>query len=92
MKAVGSLAEARIMLCTQWPISPSRGPAGWVGSALGCVFDSRLRRSRLLPPSSVAKTPSAEMPTQILSASAGSNRIVCRTNPAPPGFQLPDGG
>ena len=63
-----------------------------MGSALGCVFDSRLRRSQLLPPSSVAKTPAAEMPTQSLSASAGSNRIVCRTNPAPPGFQLPDDG
>ena len=47
-----------------------------------------MRRSQLAPPSSVAKTPAAEMPTQSFAASAGSATMVCSTSPAAPGFQL----
>src|SRR5215475_1067336 len=79
---------ARIMLWTQCPISPSRGAAGWEYSVLGSIFDRRLRRSQVVPPSSVAKTPAAEIPIQSFLAFAGSNKIVCNTNPAAPGLQL----
>src|SRR5215468_1838933 len=83
---------ARIMLWTQCPISPSRGAAGWECSVLGSAFDRRLRRSQVAPPSSVAKTPAAEIPIQSFLEFSGSDKIVCNTNPAPPGVQLSEEG
>ena len=62
------------MLCTQCPISPSRGAAGWSCPSLAPAFERRLRRSQVAPPSSVAKTPAAEMPIQSFSGLAGSEQ------------------
>src|SRR5207344_253934 len=51
------------------------------------AFERRLRRSHVAPPSSVAKTPAAEIPTQSFFGLLGSDTMVCSTNPAAPGFQ-----
>ena len=70
-----------------------RAPARFVRPAspaclwLAPAFDKRLRRSQVAPPSSVANTPAAEMPTQSFCGSDRTARIVCRTRPATPGFQ-----
>ena len=44
--------------------------------------------SQVAPPSSVAKMPAAEIPTQSFFGLPGSDTMVCSTNPAAPEFQL----
>src|SRR6476646_11984071 len=73
------------MWCTQNPMCPSDAAAGWAWPSPSLGSARLLRRSHVTPPSSVAKTPAAEIPTHIRSGSFGSATIVWRTSPAAPG-------
>ena len=55
-------------------------------------LERRLRRSQVSPPSSVAKTPAAEMPTQSLSGLVRVGTMVCRTKPGRSGIPVVGGG
>ncbi|MFC5039659.1 hypothetical protein [Ornithinimicrobium kibberense] len=65
---------------------PVRGRCRWLLPSPSAGSARSLRRSHVTPPSSVAKTPAAEIPTHIRSGSCGSATMVCRTRPAAPGL------